>query len=156
MSFLSDIAKLGIREKLAKVLDAEIGLKALISSFNFTAWSPTYAGVGSLTLSTVTTYIARYHTCGKTVGWRLTFGGTLGGTAANGIKITTLPVTPLNDAGMGPLVGSAWVLEGGAWKAGYVVKEAGASYFTIYKSDAGNFANSGAFVVRCLGEYEAS
>jgi len=111
-------------------------------------WTPSYSGSGSLTYSSVTTYLSTFMISGKTVFFVLRTRGTTGGTTSNAI-LATLPVTALG-ANLTPIA-SGGGYDGsstGVWgyySSGYVYAE---------KTNGTNWGIGATKDLRIIGSYE--
>lgn len=123
-------------------------------------WTPTFAGAGSMTYTSVTINRALYRYVGKEGGVRfieynIAAYGTTGGSASTGITFT-LPVNTYNN-GNEYDVGIAFINDGGTYRGGFV-----GSIFNdqnkliIRKSDGSNFGIGNARYVVASGKYRIS
>ena len=103
----------------------QIGTKsnlALLLAQDWTSWTPTYTGSGSLTYTSVTTNHAKYVRIGDMVVIMVKATGTVGGAAAKQIQFT-LPIEAASQTGAG--AGSA--NDDGGTAAGAFVEITGGS-----------------------------
>ncbi|MBX9580471.1 MAG: hypothetical protein K2X87_09200 [Gemmataceae bacterium] len=107
-------------------------LELLRHGGGWASWTPTYGASGSMTLTSVSTLLARYQRHGSRVDFSLQFTGTTGGTASNTLT-ASLPVTSSAQSGMG-----LYVIDGSA-VAGYATIGGGGTNLSVSKYDTSNF-----------------
>lgn len=116
----------------------------------FIDYTPTYTGSGSLTMTSVTTHIARYTVRGRLCHIQLEFTGTTGGTASN-VIFASLPITNAND-----MIQLAYVVDGAGDPSpaplGYINTTGGNVGFLKYS--AGNFGLGTGRQCRVTFEYQ--
>jgi hypothetical protein len=115
----------------------------------FTAWTPTYGAGGSMTFTSVTTTRARYFRIGKFVVCLISFSGTTGGSASNGINLT-------GPASANGAQSMSVRLDGETVPTGVMSIANGTSNMTLFRSDFGSFGLGTGRGSECVFIYEAA
>lgn len=124
-----------------------ISKTALGTFTDWTSWTPTYAGSGSMTWTSITTNHALYCQIGKVVFFSIRAQGTFGGTAAATITFT-LPITPTQ------VVGGACLIDDGSRVSGNWLNSGGTALVNRY--DATNFSLGTSRGLTVSGCYQVS
>lgn len=122
--------------------EASFGIKdfylaGTIKTFPSASWSPSYGAGGSMTFTSVTTNLARYHEVGKMVSCYVAFRGTTGGTASNYLTFT-LPFTSYTSTD-GQWCAGVVINSGSANGVGLLYIPSGSSTAQLYRNDQVNY-----------------